>query len=103
LWDVNGIVHSESMPTGSTVDAEHSLERWEDWRHVFRVHPFKRQVFLQHDSERRTNKCIRRLTSLMSLDNASYSPDMAPSQFPSLPETEGNLWGIPHSKVSEPF
>jgi hypothetical protein len=27
LWDVNGIVHSESMPTGSTVDAEHSLER----------------------------------------------------------------------------
>jgi hypothetical protein len=27
FWDVNGIVHSDFMPTGSTVKAEHSLER----------------------------------------------------------------------------
>ena len=99
FFDIRGIVHYEFVPTGQTVNQVYYLEVLE--RLHEKVRRKRPELFannswiLHHDNApAHTALSVREFLAtkqITVLEHPAYSPNLAPSDFFSVPEDEGNI------------
>ena len=82
FWDFQGIIHTEFLEAGNTINSEKYVETLKTLRaRLGRINP-QLQPILQHDNARphtseRTQNALRQLGFNEELPHPPYSPDLA--------------------------
>ena len=99
FFDIRRIVHYEFVPNGQTVNQVYYLEvleRLSERVRRKRAEPFANNSWVLHHDKTpaHTALSVRELlatTQITVLEHPAYSPDLAPSDFFSVPKDKGNI------------
>ncbi|GFT10972.1 mariner Mos1 transposase [Trichonephila clavipes] len=102
FWDRKGVLLCEFMPRGTTINADRYCETLNKLRRAIqnkRREMLTKGVRFHHDNARphtanRTTALVERFGWEM-VSHPPHSPDLAPSDFPSLPRVEEKPWRNP--------
>ena len=96
FWDVQGVVHMEFMPKGTTINSARYIDTLRKLKaRIRRSRTHMEHPLLQHDNAKphtsaETSAAIRRF-GFTVIDHSSYSPDLAPSDFHLFPKLKEHL------------
>lgn len=99
FWDSEGIVYTEYLPKGTTVNSNRYCETLQKLKaRIRRIRPNRIVFLLHHDNARphcshQTIEKIQRLKFEL-INHAPYSPDLAPSDFHLFPKMKEDLRGV---------
>ena len=106
FWDCDGIVHTEWLGRGNTVNSDRYVQTLQKLHsRLRRVRPEK-QAILHHDNarphtSRQTQEALRRLNFNDILPHPPYSPDLAPCDFFLFPKLKEHLKGHHYTSDAE--
>jgi [histone H3]-lysine36 N-dimethyltransferase SETMAR len=98
FWDCQGIVHTEFLKRGNTINSDRYVETLKKLRRrLQRIRPGKNAI-LQHDNARphtsqKTQAALQHLRFHDILPHPPYSPDLAPCDFFLFPKLKEHLKG----------